>query len=80
MNDNFLFKNPHVTQWYENVCVVWCQGMAPRSQSSRDVMRQEAKLQEMSEEVRRRELRLTSPQGRVQVSIQMHCPDHLVLY
>lgn len=58
---------------------LWCQGMAPRSQSSRDVMRQEAKLQEMSEEVRRRELRLTSPQGRVQVSKKLHFPGHMVL-
>ncbi|XP_023710210.1 uncharacterized protein LOC111865986 isoform X4 [Cryptotermes secundus] len=39
-------------------------GMAPRSQSTRDIMRQEAKLQEMQEEVRRREMRggITSPQ------------------
>ncbi|PSN54552.1 hypothetical protein C0J52_07115, partial [Blattella germanica] len=39
-------------------------GMAPRSQSTRDIMRQEAKLQEMQEEVRRREMRggVTSPQ------------------
>jgi hypothetical protein len=38
--------------------------MAPRSQSTRDIMRQEAKLQEMQEEVRRREMRggVTSPQ------------------
>ncbi|KAG8268647.1 adherens junction organization [Homalodisca vitripennis] len=43
------------------------QNMAPRSQSSRDMLRQEAKLQEMSEEVRRRELRLTSPQSRLQM-------------
>ena len=46
--------------------VVLCllQGMAPRSQSTRDIMRQEAKLQEMQEEVRRREMRggVTSPQ------------------
>lgn len=61
--------------------------MAPRSQSSRDVMRQEAKLQEMTEEVRRRELRLTSPQGRVQVSHVNKCTacfhfhsGHLFLY
>ena len=33
------------------------QGPPPRSQSSRDIIRQEAKLQEMQEEVRRRELR-----------------------
>ncbi|XP_043480029.1 afadin isoform X3 [Leptopilina heterotoma] len=33
------------------------QGLPPRSQSSRDIIRQEAKLQEMQEEVRRRELR-----------------------
>lgn len=33
------------------------QGLYPRSQSSRDIIRQEAKLQEMQEEVRRRELR-----------------------
>ncbi|RZF35618.1 hypothetical protein LSTR_LSTR005146 [Laodelphax striatellus] len=38
------------------------QNMAPRSQSSRDMLRQEAKLQEMGEEVRRREARVTSPQ------------------
>ncbi|XP_069688876.1 afadin isoform X3 [Periplaneta americana] len=39
-------------------------GMAPRSQSTRDIIRQEAKLQEMQEEVRRREMRggVTSPQ------------------
>lgn len=36
--------------------------MPARSQSSRDMMRQEAKLQEMSEEVTRREMRVTSPQ------------------
>lgn len=38
--------------------------MAPRSQSTRDIMRQEAKLQEMQEEIRRREMRggVTSPQ------------------
>ncbi|XP_063972660.1 afadin isoform X10 [Diachasmimorpha longicaudata] len=34
----------------------------PRSQSSRDIIRQEAKLQEMQEEVRRRELRGGNPQ------------------
>ncbi|KAK2577436.1 hypothetical protein KPH14_003543 [Odynerus spinipes] len=33
----------------------------PRSQSSRDIIRQEAKLQEMQEEVRRRELRGGAP-------------------
>ena len=33
------------------------QGLQGRSQSSRDIIRQEAKLQEMQEEVRRRELR-----------------------
>lgn len=33
------------------------QGIQNRSQSSRDVFRQEAKFQEMTEEVRRRELR-----------------------
>lgn len=33
------------------------QSHPPRSQSSRDIIRQEAKLQEMQEEVRRRELR-----------------------
>ncbi|XP_018300950.1 uncharacterized protein cno [Mycetomoellerius zeteki] len=32
-------------------------GLPPRSQSSRDIIRQEAKMQEMQEEVRRRELR-----------------------
>ncbi|GLG95429.1 Putative actin filament-binding protein afadin [Gryllus bimaculatus] len=37
--------------------------MAPRSQSTRDIMRQEAKLQEMQEEVRRRELRGGAPVG-----------------
>lgn len=36
----------------------------PRSQSSRDIIRQEAKLQEMQEEVRRRELRgVAAPPG-----------------
>lgn len=33
-------------------------GMQARSQSSRDMVRQDAKLAEMQEEVRRRELRL----------------------
>lgn len=28
MNDNFLFKNTHVIQWYENVCVVSGNGAA----------------------------------------------------
>lgn len=37
------------------------QGPPPRSQSSRDIIRQEAKLQEMQEEVRRRELRGNGP-------------------
>ncbi|XP_043275722.1 uncharacterized protein cno isoform X2 [Venturia canescens] len=37
------------------------QGPPPRSQSSRDIIRQEAKLQEMQEEVRRRELRGSGP-------------------
>ena len=37
------------------------QGPPPRSQSSRDIIRQEAKLQEMQEEVRRRELRGAPP-------------------
>lgn len=37
------------------------QGPPPRSQSSRDIIRQEAKLQEMQEEVRRRELRGAGP-------------------
>ncbi|XP_015600396.1 uncharacterized protein LOC107270166 isoform X1 [Cephus cinctus] len=37
------------------------QGPPPRSQSSRDIIRQEAKLQEMQEEVRRRELRGGAP-------------------
>ncbi|KAL1139052.1 hypothetical protein AAG570_009113 [Ranatra chinensis] len=41
------------------------QGMQNRSQSSRDMLRQEAKLQEMTEEVRRREMR--SPQHRPQM-------------
>ncbi|XP_012261310.2 uncharacterized protein LOC105689112 isoform X3 [Athalia rosae] len=36
-------------------------GPPPRSQSSRDIIRQEAKLQEMQEEVRRRELRGAGP-------------------
>ncbi|XP_032674397.1 afadin isoform X9 [Odontomachus brunneus] len=36
-------------------------GLPPRSQSSRDMIRQEAKLQEMQEEVRRRELRGGAP-------------------
>lgn len=36
-------------------------GPPPRSQSSRDIIRQEAKLQEMQEEVRRRELRGSQP-------------------
>ncbi|XP_014481501.1 PREDICTED: uncharacterized protein LOC106747929 isoform X2 [Dinoponera quadriceps] len=36
-------------------------GPPPRSQSSRDMIRQEAKLQEMQEEVRRRELRGGAP-------------------
>ncbi|XP_073971174.1 adherens junction formation factor afadin isoform X13 [Rhodnius prolixus] len=40
------------------------QGMPGRSQSSRDMLRQEAKMQEMNEEVRRREMRVTSPQHR----------------
>lgn len=40
--------------------------MSARSQSSRDMLRQEAKLQEMSEEVRRREMR--SPHHRPPVS------------
>ncbi|KAJ9573633.1 hypothetical protein L9F63_008974, partial [Diploptera punctata] len=41
------------------------QNMAPRSQSTRDIMRQEAKLQEMQEEIRRREIRggVISPQN-----------------
>uniref|UniRef100_A0A0K8TDQ8 Afadin n=2 Tax=Lygus hesperus TaxID=30085 RepID=A0A0K8TDQ8_LYGHE len=43
------------------------QGMPGRSQSSRDMLRQEAKIQEMTEEVRRREMRVTSPQHRPQV-------------
>ncbi|KYM94500.1 Afadin [Cyphomyrmex costatus] len=36
-------------------------GPPPRSQSSRDIIRQEAKMQEMQEEVRRRELRGGAP-------------------
>ncbi|XP_025990197.1 afadin isoform X11 [Solenopsis invicta] len=36
-------------------------GGPPRSQSSRDIIRQEAKMQEMQEEVRRRELRGGAP-------------------
>ncbi|XP_028049950.1 uncharacterized protein LOC105834788 isoform X3 [Monomorium pharaonis] len=36
-------------------------GPPPRSQSSRDIIRQEAKMQEMQEEVRRRELRAGMP-------------------
>ncbi|XP_026827984.1 afadin isoform X9 [Ooceraea biroi] len=36
-------------------------GLPPRSQSSRDIIRQEAKMQEMQEEVRRRELRGGAP-------------------
>lgn len=36
-------------------------GPPPRSQSSRDIIRQEAKMQEMQEEVRRRELRGAAP-------------------
>jgi hypothetical protein len=59
--------------------------MAPRSQSTRDIMRQEAKLQEMQEEVRRREMRggITSPQHyplqagghiRPQVGRGLYCP------
>lgn len=36
-------------------------GPPPRSQSSRDIIRQEAKMQEMQEEVRRRELRSGVP-------------------
>lgn len=42
--------------------------MQNRSQSSRDMFRQEAKFQEMSEEVRRRELRGGAPTGRPGVS------------
>lgn len=37
------------------------QGPPPRSQSSRDIIRQEAKLQEMQEAVRRRDLRAVGP-------------------
>ncbi|XP_014251029.1 afadin isoform X2 [Cimex lectularius] len=43
------------------------QGMTSRSQSSRDMLRQEAKIQEMTEEVRRREMRVTSPQLRTPI-------------
>ena len=44
----------------------------PRSQSSRDIIRQEAKLQEMQEEVRRRELR-----GGISVPLnQIHLFNH----
>lgn len=39
------------------------QGPPARSQSSRDIIRQEAKLSEMQEEVRRRELRGGQPSG-----------------
>ncbi|KAF3422583.1 hypothetical protein E2986_06206 [Frieseomelitta varia] len=42
----------------------------PRSQSSRDIIRQEAKLQEMQEEVRRRELR-----GGVPASLNQYRPN-----
>ena len=42
--------------------------MHGRSQSSRDMFRQEAKFQEMTEEVRRRELRGGPPPGRPNVS------------
>jgi hypothetical protein len=68
------------------------QGMAPRSQSTRDIMRQEAKLQEMQEEVRRREMRggVTSPQqhyhvqqpggqNRLQVRRYVLCYTHCLL-
>lgn len=44
------------------------QGMPMRSQSSRDMFRQEAKLHEMTEEVRRRELRGGPPVPRPGVS------------
>ena len=51
------------------------QTMSGRSQSTRDMLRQEAKLQEMSEEVRRREMKANfspqqypiSPANRIQV-------------
>ncbi|XP_016772689.2 putative uncharacterized protein DDB_G0282133 isoform X9 [Apis mellifera] len=42
----------------------------PRSQSSRDIIRQEAKLQEMQEEVRRRELR-----GGISVPLNQYRPS-----
>lgn len=37
--------------------------MSGRSQSTRDMLRQEAKLHEMTEEVRRREMRSNYPQS-----------------
>ncbi|XP_050433436.1 afadin isoform X2 [Adelges cooleyi] len=53
------------------------QGMTMRSQSSRDMLRQDAKLQEMTEEVRRREMRTSgvmSPQQQ-QYATQQRPPN-----
>jgi hypothetical protein len=59
-----IIGNMATSKQVAHVVLRLLQGMAPRSQSTRDIMRQEAKLQEMQEEVRRREMRggVTSPQ------------------
>lgn len=49
--------------------------MAPRSQSTRDMLRQEAKIQEMQEEVRRREIRGLGPQQLYQQQQQVSRPQ-----
>lgn len=54
------------------------QGMTMRSQSSRDVLRQDAKLQEMTEEVRRREMRSVGVMSPHQYATQQRPPPNRV--
>ncbi|XP_026807778.1 afadin isoform X1 [Rhopalosiphum maidis] len=52
------------------------QGMTMRSQSSRDMLRQDAKLQEMTEEVRRREMRSSGVMSPHQYATQQRPPPN----
>lgn len=57
-----------------NYCCL--QGMTMRSQSSRDMLRQDAKLQEMTEEVRRREMRSSGVMSPHQYATQQRPPPN----